>query len=96
MSVQRTIGRLAELRQRLATVTRNLVSTSQHRTALLGRALHSVSPLATLDRGYSIVVDASTDKVLLHASDVSPGDDIRARLSRGALLATVRKVIENE
>lgn len=96
ISVQRTIGRLAQLRQRLATITRTLVSTAEHRTALLGRTLHSVSPLATLERGYSIVVDASTDKVLLHASEVSTGDDIRARLSRGSVIATVRKVIENE
>jgi exodeoxyribonuclease VII large subunit len=96
VSVQRSIGRLAELRQRLATGARNLVSTASHRTALLGRALHSVSPLATLDRGYAIVKDAGTGKVLFRARDVRKGDDIRARLSKGELVATVKKVMDDD
>lgn len=96
VSVQRAIGRLAELRQRLATVTRNIVSTAEHRAALLGRALHSVSPLATLDRGYAIVTEASTNKVLLRARDVGSGDEIRARLSKGELVATVTQSTEGD
>ncbi|MDH3615576.1 MAG: exodeoxyribonuclease VII large subunit [Gammaproteobacteria bacterium] len=96
VSVQRSIGRLAELRQRLVAGTHTILSTANHRAALLGRALHSVSPLATLDRGYAIVKAASTDKVLLRASDVHSGDDIRARLSKGELVATVNKVIEDD
>lgn len=96
LSVQRSIGRLAQLRQRLATGIRNSVSNTEHRAALLGRALHSVSPLATLDRGYAIVKDASTDKVLLRADDIETGNDIRARLSKGELVATVKRVIDND
>jgi exodeoxyribonuclease VII large subunit len=96
LSVQRSIGRLAGLRQQLAAGARTILSTADHRTALLGRALHAVSPLATLDRGYAIVKDASTDKVLLRARDVDSGDEIRARLSEGELLATVNKVFDDD
>ncbi len=96
LSVQRSIGRLAALRQRLATGARGLVSSADHRVALLGRALHSVSPLATLERGYAIVKDAASDKVLMHASDISKGDDIRAHLARGELVATVKQVIDDD
>ena len=96
ISVQRSIGRLAELRQRLATATRNIVSSADHRAALLGRALHSVSPLATLDRGYAIVTAASTEKVLLRARDVGRGEEIRARLSKGELVATVKESIDRD
>ena len=92
MSVQRSIGRLSELRQRLATAIRSHLSDIDHRSALLGRALHSVSPLATLERGYAIVMDADTNEVLLRATDVKVGDDIRARLSQGELVATVGRV----
>jgi exodeoxyribonuclease VII large subunit len=56
------------------------------------RGLHAVSPLATLGRGYAIVEDASTGKVLLRASDASPGNDVRARLSHGELIATVTSI----
>ena len=94
LSVQRSIGRLAELRQRLATRARGLVSNADHRVALLGRALHSVSPLATLERGYAIVKDAASEKVLMRAADVSTGEDIRAHLASGELVATVKQVID--
>ncbi len=96
ISVQRNFSQLSELRQRLVTTTRSLLGTAEHRTALLARALHSVSPLATLDRGYAIVMDASTEKVLLRASDVNVGDDILARLGEGELVATVKKVKSSE
>ncbi|MGB5720491.1 MAG: exodeoxyribonuclease VII large subunit, partial [Woeseiaceae bacterium] len=89
-------SQLSELRQRLLTTTRSLLGTAEHRTALLARALHSVSPLATLDRGYAIVMDASTEKVLLRARDVNVGDDILARLGEGELVATVKKVKSSE
>ena len=56
------------------------------------RGLHSVSPLATLDRGYAIVEDASTGRVLLKASEAAPGDSIRARLAEGDLIATVTSI----
>ena len=92
LSVQRSISRLQQLRQRLATSTRNTVSDTSHKLALLGRALNSVSPLATLDRGYAIVKQEDSGEVLTHAADVKPGKDIRAQLSRGEIVATVKKV----
>ena len=94
--VQRSLGEVAGLRQRLATAGRTLLETIDRRTAILGRALHAVSPLATLDRGYAIVTDARTRKALLKASDVSVGDDVRARLSQGELVATVSEVIADD
>jgi exodeoxyribonuclease VII large subunit len=54
------------------------------------RGLHAVSPLATLDRGYSIVEDITTGKVLTRAEDATVGNDIRARLASGELTATIR------
>ena len=96
LSVQRKIAQLAELQQRLASRMRGLVSDADHRIALLGRGLHSVSPLATLDRGYAVLQDADTGKVLLHADEVDIGNDIRARLSKGELVATVKKVINED
>jgi exodeoxyribonuclease VII large subunit len=93
LSVQRSIGRLQQLRQRLATSTRNRVSDANHRIALLGRALNSVSPLATLDRGYAIVKREDSGVVLTNAADIEPGNDIRAQLSRGEFIATVKKVL---
>jgi len=96
LSVQRLIGQLAELRQRLATSTNNAIANTSHKIALLGRALNSVSPLATLDRGYAIVTSEVTGNVLTSAGSTESGQDIRARLSQGELIATVKKVIADE
>ena len=94
--VQRSIGRLATLRQRLAATAQHAMSDTSHKIALLGRALNSVSPLATLDRGYAIVKREDDGKVVMRATDLKSGDDIRAHLASGELIATVKKVLADE
>jgi exodeoxyribonuclease VII large subunit len=96
LSVQRAIAALATLRQRLGAAAKDRVSRADRRLAVLGRTLHSVSPLATLDRGYAIVQDARTGRALLRAGDVAAGDEILARLAEGRLVASVTKVIEDD
>jgi exodeoxyribonuclease VII large subunit len=96
ISIQRSMGQLAALRQRIAAAGDVAVSTTEHRIALLGRALHAVSPLATLDRGYAIVTNEQDGRVLLTAGEIAKGDDIRARLSAGELVATVTEVITDD
>lgn len=96
LSVQRSIGHLQQLLQRLATSTHNTVSDTSHKIALLGRALNSVSPLATLDRGYAIVKQEDSGAVLTNAANIEPGKDIRAQLSRGEIIATVKKVLTDD
>ena len=88
--------RLAGLVQRLRSATQTALASSQHRLELAIRGLHSVSPLATLERGYAIVEDAKTGRVLLRGSDVTPGEDIRARLAKGELIATVRSAEDSD
>ena len=57
----------------------------------LARALETVSPLATLSRGYAIVT-TSDDKIVRNAADVKTGEAIHTRLARGRLVSTVTKV----
>ena len=90
-SLQRSLARLTALQQRLNAAARRSIADARHRLELAMRGLHSVSPLATLERGYAIVADAKSGKVLLRAADAAIGDDIRARLADGELIATVRK-----
>ncbi len=94
--VERSIGRLRNIRQRLTTSGRQAVSGIEHRLQLAMRALHSVSPLATLDRGYAVVMDAHNGKALTDAGTISKGSSIRARLSKGELLATVTEISAND
>ncbi len=82
--------RLTNLWRRLRAGAGRSVADSSHRLELAMRGLHAVSPLATLDRGYAIVEDVKSGKVLMNAADAVPGDDIRARLAKGELIATIK------
>ncbi|HEX8430789.1 MAG TPA: exodeoxyribonuclease VII large subunit, partial [Longimicrobium sp.] len=57
-------------------------------------ALEARSPLAVLARGYSLLTDAATGRVVRAPEDVTPGQRLRARLGRGEL--TVRVESANE
>lgn len=96
LSVQRSIARLEQLSRRLATATGNSISDLSHRLAVLGRGLHSVSPLATLERGYAIVKREDNGTVLVTATSINKGEDIRAHLAHGELIATVKEVLPDD
>ena len=68
--------------------TRALTAAST-RLELAARALHTVSPLATLERGFAIVVHAGDGTLIRSAAEVSVGADIEARLADGVLSARV-------
>ena len=60
------------------------------RLAHVGQPLDSVSPLATLQRGYAILTTESGE-VVRSAEQVTPGDTLRARLAEGRLRLTVER-----
>jgi exodeoxyribonuclease VII large subunit len=93
--LQRTISFVGEMRQRLTAAGRRRIADADHRFRVAARALDAVSPLATLDRGYAIVTDAATGKALTRASEVRQGNDIRARLAHGELLARITGVVDD-
>jgi exodeoxyribonuclease VII large subunit len=80
--------RLSQLRLRLGAAARHALSVRGERLAHGARLLESVSPLATLARGYAIVSDPA-GRVLRDATQVAPGTRVRARLTRGSLECTV-------
>jgi exodeoxyribonuclease VII large subunit len=87
-------SRWAGERLRLA-IVRNLDETRQ-RLKLAERALASLSPLATLERGYAIVQRHDGGALITDAARAPPGTRIDVRLARGTLAATVDKPGRNE
>jgi exodeoxyribonuclease VII large subunit len=90
--LERSEWQFRGLRERLGRAGQQPVLALGQRLALAARALHSVSPLATLDRGYAIVSDPQSKRVLHDVSSIAAGDRIRARLAHGSLLATVDEI----
>lgn len=54
--------------------------------------LDTLSPLATLQRGYAIVSSAADEHIVTSSQDLQPGDHIRARLKSGAVIAEVKTI----
>jgi len=87
--------RLSQARERLTIgrtrlvhwMERSLHEAAAHFTALDAR-LHSLSPLAVLDRGYALVLDAE-GALVRSTTQVAPGDKLVTRLSDGAIISRV-------
>ncbi len=88
-------GRLEVARRGLDTSTHKRISRLDARLRLAAGKLNTVSPLATLQRGYAIVTDAN-EHVITDAAAVKQGDIIHARLSRGSVQARVEQVSRPE
>jgi exodeoxyribonuclease VII large subunit len=86
--LRQQVQKLDDLATRLQRGWEARFTRSQQRLLLAQRGLDTISPLATLERGYAIVTGPD-GRALLDAAEVRPGDTIEARLRRGALRARV-------
>ena len=77
------------LSARLRHAWANRAAKAEHRLALAARMLNTVSPLATLDRGFAIVTRDADGTLVTDAASLQVGDEIRARVAKGAVRATV-------
>ena len=75
----------------MAAAMRNQLLQKKVRIERMARALETLSPLAILDRGYALVFDG-TGQLVKDARQLSVGDEIRARVARGEIAATVKKL----
>lgn len=82
------VQRLSELARTLQTQLVHALDQLTARVDGLAGRLHALSPLAVLERGYSITFDEQ-GKILKEASSVKPGDKIQTKLHRGRLLSRV-------
>jgi exodeoxyribonuclease VII large subunit len=83
-------GHLADFRARIdRTVERTLVGARSQHGALDAR-LHSLSPLAVLDRGYALVL-AADGSVVRSAAQVNSGDLVTTRVAKGVFTSVVEE-----
>jgi len=86
---------LAACRTRLDRTFERLMYTSAARLSALNARLHTLSPLAVLDRGYALVLDASGGLVRSTAQ-VAPGDQVTTRLADGSFTSRVQSATPNK
>ena len=98
ISAQRPQARLARADERLHMLHRRLADRArggiERRTSRLGelaRTLHAVSPLATLDRGYAILFERESGRVVRSVTQATPGTPLRARVADGEIALRVER-----
>ncbi|ENS5608184.1 exodeoxyribonuclease VII large subunit [Vibrio mimicus] len=79
---------LLQQEQRLTQLIQHHLIQSRHQLALLSEKMDTVSPLATLARGYSVTRTAQGELVR-QSAQVKPGDTLVTQLMDGEILSTV-------
>ncbi len=77
------------LAARLEHAMNTCVDRADHRLKLAARTLNTVSPLATLERGFAIVTRAADGALVTDVASLNTGDEIEARVARGRVRAQV-------
>lgn len=80
------------MRRRLSAAATLSLHAAGKRLAVAAASLQAFSPLQTLQRGYAIVSDPTTGKVVRRSRDLSVGQAVRTRLAEGDFEALVRKI----
>jgi len=78
------------LSHQLISTLKHLLDRHRQHLMTLSRTLDSVSPLATLGRGYAIVRRLSDGAVIRSYQDANTGDKVEARLAKGRLICDVK------
>lgn len=90
---ERKLAQLEERIQRLDSSMQlqagRLIAVKREKLANLARTLNAVSPLETLGRGYAVVTDTASGKVISSITSTGPGNAVTAQLSDGLLDCTV-------
>ncbi|NLV59628.1 MAG: exodeoxyribonuclease VII large subunit [Clostridiales bacterium] len=88
------LARVQQASQRLETAALVTITTKAHALAQSEVRLRAAGPMATLDRGYALVL--KEEELLRQVEDVPAGTDIRVLMRDGELRATVTQVRKEE
>ncbi len=86
--------RLAPLRQRLEQGFRQKFKRESERFRALGERLGADSPLAILSRGYAVVEEPSSGRIVTRSRDLAIGDELLLHLHRGRARCRVEEILD--
>ncbi|HKQ30578.1 MAG TPA: exodeoxyribonuclease VII large subunit, partial [Burkholderiales bacterium] len=95
LRVQAQRLRQHHLTRQLLAQTARCLERADARFKRAAQSLDTLSPLATLARGYAIVERVDDGAVMRDAASAKPGDRVRARLARGEIECRVEKTRES-
>lgn len=93
--IRRHQQKLAYLNRRLPAAIAHKLETFSRRLSHASQTLHAVSPLATLNRGYALVIAPATGNIIRSAEQLTIGDRIETRFGQGRCTSEI-KTIDND
>jgi len=67
----------------------------KQKQAAVAQTLHAISPLATLERGYSINLIPGNAQIIKSSLQLQPGDKMLSRLAHGQVISQVEEIIHD-
>jgi exodeoxyribonuclease VII large subunit len=80
------------LSNRLNSAVKHKLDTLKAKFYSVTQTLNAVSPLATLERGYAIVTDPVTSKVISSSQKLSINDMLKTRLANGQIISQIKEI----
>ncbi len=86
------VNRFEAAKEALTQNFERLIEERRNRIKQCTQTLENCNPQTILDRGYSMVTDGATGKVIRNSSELKPGSKIVIKPSSGTILATVDEI----
>jgi len=84
------------LSKRLITITCHKLEWLNQRLLNVSQTLHAVSPLATLNRGYALVIHQPSGQIIRSTEQLKPGDSVETRLAQGRFTSQISSIDRDE
>lgn len=87
--IERQLQQLHYLSVRLTNAIHNRLQQNHQRLANTSQTLNAVSPLATLNRGYALVTEQATGRIIRSIGQLKAGDKLKTQLAKGHFISRV-------
>ncbi len=94
--LQPRLIRFDDAKENLVSVFNEKLSALKHRLALAFTALEAGNPYSIMERGFSVVTNQRTGKIIRSYRDAEQGDKLVIRLSEGIIHAAAESVLKEE
>ncbi len=95
LAIKQGLATVPQFSKRLEGQMGVILTQHRHRIHAMLAQLNTLSPLAILERGYSILQTIPAGQILHRASDVEVGQELEAQLASGRLSCTVTHVFDD-
>lgn len=94
--LQPILFRLDDAKEEILKVVKERILNYSHKLAIITKELEAQSPLAILKRGFAIVINEKTKRVIIDSQEAALGDDLNIKFFKGKVKANVKESYNND